>query len=351
MSDIAIINDSELSAIDEEQLVTMMVDGQLFGIPILVVQDIVEPDQITPVPLAPSAIAGVLNLRGRIVTVIDMRECLGAKALDDENKQMSVTVEYKGDLYTLLVDSIGDVRSLPRKSFDKPPSTLDDNLKRVCSGIFRLEGDLLVVLDVEKILDEETLLNTPKRTRRRRNIVSAANRNKQREKKAIVEVSDTEEVEAEAVSDTKTPKKLEAPTSKPIPKAEVKNTKKADSQEQATSASSSEDNESKALQAVEVFAGRVDTDPILADLFKDVGDTKMLDLMEALFRSTFGVPGAPKLEDAYMALIKQPNLADDHFVSAATAMHAVLTELGISNEESDRVMKVIDQSRIKLLDS
>ena len=78
MSDLALAESKDLTTLDEEQLVTMTVDNQLFGIPILKVQAIVEPDQITPVPQAPGAIAGVLNLRGRIVTVIDLRECLGA---------------------------------------------------------------------------------------------------------------------------------------------------------------------------------------------------------------------------------------------------------------------------------
>lgn len=168
MSNLVTAESNELTTTDEQQLVTMIVDRQLFGIPILMVQDIVEPSQITPVPLSPSAIAGVLNLRGRIVTVIDLRELLGAPE-QESNKQMSVTVEHKGDLYTLLVDSIGDVRSLPRKDFDKPPTTLDENMRRLCSGIFRLEDNLLVVLDVDRILDEETLMKTPRRTRRRRN--------------------------------------------------------------------------------------------------------------------------------------------------------------------------------------
>ncbi len=163
MSDLAHIeSDEHHTTVDVEQLVTMMVDGQLFGIPILKVQDIVEPQQITPVPLAPSAIAGVLNLRGRIVTVIDLRECLGAEPIERE-RMMSVTVEHKGDLYTLLVDSIGDVRSLPRKSFDKPPNTLASRMRRLCAGIFRLENDLLAVLDVDRILGEETIESTPKR--------------------------------------------------------------------------------------------------------------------------------------------------------------------------------------------
>jgi|GEM_PF-211279 len=152
---------------DEEQLVTMTIDGQLYGIPILNVQDIVEPEQITPVPRSPSAIAGVLNLRGRIVTVLDLRKCLGDLSDEGPNTQMGVTVEHKHDLYTLLVDSIGDVRHLPRKDFDKPPVTLAESIRRVCAGIFQLEDDLLVVLDVQKILEEDTIMRTPIMTRKR----------------------------------------------------------------------------------------------------------------------------------------------------------------------------------------
>lgn len=166
-TDVAISDPHSVLVGDEEQLVTMTIDNQLYGIPILNVQDIVEPEQITPVPRSPSAIAGVLNLRGRIVTVLDLRKCLGELSGDGPSTQMGVTVEHKHDLYTLLVDSIGDVRHLPRKDFDKPPVTLAESIRRVCSGIFQLEDDLLVVLDVEKILDEETIMRTPIMTRKR----------------------------------------------------------------------------------------------------------------------------------------------------------------------------------------
>ena len=145
----------------DEQLVTMIVDNQLFGIPILQVQDIVEASRITPVPLAPSAIAGVLNLRGRIVTVIDLRKLLGNHDEVAWDSQMGVTVEYKGDLYTLLVDAIGDVRSLSRRDYDKAPSTMEAAIKKLCSGIYRLRGNLLVVLDVGRILHADVIAGTP----------------------------------------------------------------------------------------------------------------------------------------------------------------------------------------------
>lgn len=145
----------------DEQLVTMIVDNQLFGIPILQVQDIVEASKITPVPLAPSAIAGVLNLRGRIVTVIDLRKLMGNHEEVPWESQMGVTVEFKGDLYTLLVDAIGDVRTLAKRDYDKTPSTMEPEVKRLCSGIYRLRGNLLVVLDVGRILKSDVIAATP----------------------------------------------------------------------------------------------------------------------------------------------------------------------------------------------
>lgn len=161
MATVATIADTTIVGNNEDQLVTMIVDDQLFGIPILQVQDIVEASKITPVPLAPSAIAGVLNLRGRIVTVVDLRKLLGNHNEVPWESQMGVTVDYKGDLYTLLVDAIGDVRTLPRHDFDKAPSTMEDNVRRLCSGIYRLRGNLLVVLDVARILRTDIIEATP----------------------------------------------------------------------------------------------------------------------------------------------------------------------------------------------
>ncbi len=177
MATVATIAETTIVGDNEDQLVTMVVDNQLFGIPILQVQDIVEASKITPVPLAPSAIAGVLNLRGRIVTVVDLRKLLGNHEEVPWESQMGVTVDYKGDLYTLLVDAIGDVRTLPKNDFDKAPSTMEDNIRRLCSGIYRLRGNLLVVLDVARILKTEIIEATPMLTveeRRSRKSAAAA---------------------------------------------------------------------------------------------------------------------------------------------------------------------------------
>jgi len=168
MSELIATDGSQVVTSAEEQLVTLTIDDQVFGIPILAVQDIVEPFQITPVPLAPSAVAGVMNLRGRIVNVIDLRHCLGDLSYEEKEGQMGVTVEYQHDLYTLLVDTIGDVIAVEQNLIEKPPATLRESLRKLCHGIIRRQENLLVVLDVEKILDQETIFNTPTTTRRRR---------------------------------------------------------------------------------------------------------------------------------------------------------------------------------------
>jgi len=151
---VAETRDVALLSEDNEEYVTFQINGQLFGVPILKVQDILKPENIAPVPLAHSAIKGSINLRGRIVTVIDVRERLGVGPNTDEKYDpMAVTVELDHDLYTLLVDTIGDVVSLNDEQFEKNPSTLDPMWRQFASGIFRLDKSLMVVLDIDRLLD------------------------------------------------------------------------------------------------------------------------------------------------------------------------------------------------------
>jgi len=143
---------------DTEQLITVRIGEQTFGFPILQVQGIIEPHNITPVPLAPPAVAGVMNVRGRIVTCIDLRVCLGFDARPRGQGSKGVTVEHRNFLYAILVDSIEDVQHFPRSQFENPPATLDEALRRFCSGIYRREADLIVVLD---IFNDEALRESP----------------------------------------------------------------------------------------------------------------------------------------------------------------------------------------------
>ena len=214
---------TEIEAAGRENLnefVTFNIAGQFFGIPVLIVQDILLPENIASIPLAPPEVRGSINLRGRIVTVIDVRVRLGlesraitsttqteeevqavedqtaedqadedqaaedlaandsdAQADEDQSPEasevaalkaheavdavkrknrehmMGVTVEHQNELYTLLVDSVGDVISLSRKNYEGNPSTLDPLWREFASGVYRLDSDLMVVLDVERLLD------------------------------------------------------------------------------------------------------------------------------------------------------------------------------------------------------
>ncbi len=137
-----------------EDFVTFFIGDQMFGIPVLRVQDILTPDQIAPIPLAPKEVVGSINLRGRIVTVIDVRTRLGLPPREGERTgNMGVTVEQNNDLYTLLVDKIGDVIGLSRDSYEKNPGTLDPLWRGFSNGVYRLEESLMVVLDIDNLLD------------------------------------------------------------------------------------------------------------------------------------------------------------------------------------------------------
>ncbi len=133
--------------------VSVVIGGQLFGIPVLQVQDVLMPQRITRVPLAPPEVAGSLNLRGRIVTAIDIRTRLGLKASEDAKKRMNVVVDHGGELYSLMVDQVGEVLSLDAATYEANPPTLDPRWREVSAGIFRLDGQLLVVLDVARLLN------------------------------------------------------------------------------------------------------------------------------------------------------------------------------------------------------
>lgn len=137
---------------ESQDFVTMTVDGQLFGIPVLAVQDVLGPQQITKIPLAPPEVAGALNLRGRIVTAIDVRSRLGLTAWRRDQDSMSVVVDHDGELYSLIVDTVGEVLSLPNEGFQQNPQTLDAVWRDVSAGIYRLEGQLLVVFEVSRLL-------------------------------------------------------------------------------------------------------------------------------------------------------------------------------------------------------
>jgi len=135
------------------EYVTVMIGGQLFGLPISRVQDVFMPDRMTRVPLSEPEIAGVLNLRGRIVTAIDMRRRLGLPPRNDDKPSMAVGIEMKGESYGLLIDTVGEVMKLGEATLEPNPVNLDARLARVSAGVHRLDGQLMVILDVDSVLN------------------------------------------------------------------------------------------------------------------------------------------------------------------------------------------------------
>jgi purine-binding chemotaxis protein CheW len=138
----------------EIEFVTVLIADQLFGLPIAHVHDVFMIDRLTRVPLAPAEIAGILNLRGRVVTTIDMRRRLDLPPREDVRKHtMAVGIEHRGESYGLLIDSVGEVMKVSAASRDPNPVNLDPRWAQVADGVVQLEGRLMVVLDVERVLE------------------------------------------------------------------------------------------------------------------------------------------------------------------------------------------------------
>ena len=135
------------------EYVTAWIGEQLFGLPIARVQDVFVVERLTGVPLAPPEVAGVLNLRGRIVTAVDMHQRLGLPPLRAGSAPMAIGVDLNGESYGLLIDAVGEVLKLADDTRESNPINLDRKLAGVAAGVHRLDGRLMVVLDVDRVLD------------------------------------------------------------------------------------------------------------------------------------------------------------------------------------------------------
>jgi purine-binding chemotaxis protein CheW len=135
-----------------DQFLMVRVGAQLFGIPVTNIRDVLKPIRITHIPLSKPEIIGFMNLRGRIVTVIDMRKRLATEGADEAPKKMFVVVENEHELYSLQVDEVGDSKTLPRASFENNPENMPEQWKTISKGIFKLDKELMLVLDVANVI-------------------------------------------------------------------------------------------------------------------------------------------------------------------------------------------------------
>lgn len=134
------------------ELVTMEVAGQPLGIPVDQVRDVLGPQRITRIPLAPAAVAGSLNLRGRIVTVLDLRAALGLGRITDTARAMNVVTEQGDELYSLMVDQVGDVLAVSGATMESAPTTLSPAWRAISHGVVKLEDRLVLVLLLDRLL-------------------------------------------------------------------------------------------------------------------------------------------------------------------------------------------------------
>lgn len=145
---------SNASRAPEEGLefVTFRLADQWLGIAVMTVQEVLMPHRITHVPLAQTSVPGLLNLRGQIVTALDLRAVLHLPAREQEQEYMNVVVRHEGELFAFMVDEVGDVVPVEPSAIEMAPPTLDERWRTATVGIVRRDRDLLVVMSVPELI-------------------------------------------------------------------------------------------------------------------------------------------------------------------------------------------------------
>jgi purine-binding chemotaxis protein CheW len=138
-----------------DQFCTFLVRGLFLGLEVTCIQEVIRYQPLTVVPLTPPVIAGLMNLRGQIVTAIDLRHRLGLPPREPGERPINVVVRTPDGAVSLLVDEIGDVIEVGDDSFERPPETLGDDARALIRGAYKLKDRLLLVLDAARTIDSE----------------------------------------------------------------------------------------------------------------------------------------------------------------------------------------------------
>jgi purine-binding chemotaxis protein CheW len=139
-----------------QQFSTFFLDGLFLGVEVLKVQEVIRFQEMTRVPLAPRVIQGLINLRGQIVTAIDLRHRLQLTPRPADQLPMNVVVRTDDGAVSLLVDEIGDVVEVDESTFEPPPATIDGVARDLIRGVFKLDDRLLLIIDTAKAVNIET---------------------------------------------------------------------------------------------------------------------------------------------------------------------------------------------------
>jgi purine-binding chemotaxis protein CheW len=138
---------------EERQYCTFVLDGAHFGIDVVRVQEVIRYHEITRVPLAPAVVRGLINLRGQIVTAVDLRRRLDLPTRTDDRLPMNVVVTTDDGAVSLLVDEIGDVLTVSERDYEGAPESLRGPARELIRGAYKLADRLLLALDLDRILD------------------------------------------------------------------------------------------------------------------------------------------------------------------------------------------------------
>ena len=136
----------------EKQYCTFYVAGHYFGLDVLRVQEVIRYQEMTRVPLAPPVVRGLINLRGQIVTALDLRRRLELDDRPADQLPVNVVVQTDDGAVSLLVDEIGDVLDVEEKLFEPPPDTLTGTARELIRGAYKLNDRLMLLLDIDKAL-------------------------------------------------------------------------------------------------------------------------------------------------------------------------------------------------------
>lgn len=136
-----------------QQFCTFFLDGHVFGTPVPKVQELIQYQEMTRVPLAPDVVSGMINLRGQIVSAIDLRCRLGLPKRPEGQLPMNVVVRTNEGVVSLLVDEIGDVIEVQEEALESPPETLQGFAREVVRGVYKLSDRLLLAVDIDRIVD------------------------------------------------------------------------------------------------------------------------------------------------------------------------------------------------------
>jgi purine-binding chemotaxis protein CheW len=143
-----------------KQFSTFVVDRLLFGVEVEKVQEVIRYQKMTRVPLAPPVVKGLINLRGQIVTAIDLRRRLDLRERATDDLPMNVVVRHEDGAVSLLVDEIGDVLEVEEDSFELPPGTLAGTTRSLINGVYKLKDSLLIALDTDRVLNLAAAIGT-----------------------------------------------------------------------------------------------------------------------------------------------------------------------------------------------